>query len=115
MLKIFEGFAFDSIEASLSRFSISFIFLLPAFYCIRESNRHRNIANRHKSLELELAALNPFISNLEVTDQQLLKQKLTPQFFGGKDEAQKENIRIYSVFGGNWAKLLEKVFPPIMK
>ena len=69
--------------------------LLPAFYAIKESAKHRDAANRIQRIELELAALEPFISGLDEAKQKEIKANLTPKYFGlehGAIESGKDSV-----------------------
>ncbi len=75
---------------ALIRIIASAILIYPATYASKESNKHRVLENSNRKLELELAAINPFIETLNETKKQEIKEKLVEKFFGNNDFIEKE-------------------------
>jgi hypothetical protein len=51
-------------EMGLFRVGVSLALLLPAYYCARESAKHREAEKRNRRLHIELATLEPYLEKL---------------------------------------------------
>ncbi len=60
-------------EVALFRVAISLALIWPAYFCGSESRRHRQMENRNRRIELELASINPY---LELLDEAKAKEVL---------------------------------------
>lgn len=67
---------------SLTRIIAAGVLSYPATYAATESNKHRRQENYNRKIELELAAINPFIEILDESKKQLIKEKLVEKYFG---------------------------------
>lgn len=67
---------------SLTRIIAAGVLSYPATYAATESNKHRRQENYNRKIELELAAINPFIEILEEPKKQMIKEKLVEKYFG---------------------------------
>jgi hypothetical protein len=65
---------------------------LPGVYCAIESNRHRNVEQRNRRIELELASLNPFLANLKDEEQEKIVARLSDHYFGREPAPEKEEV-----------------------
>lgn len=54
---------------------------LPAFYAVRESNKHRATEQRYRKMQLELAAIDPYLELLDKEKREQIKLKLSERFF----------------------------------
>lgn len=62
-------------------------FLVPFWYCASESNKHMRISHRNKRMQMELAAMRPYLERLN--DAELSKKvmsEIAPKFFAGHDK-----------------------------
>ncbi len=66
----------------LVRLLYAFAITAPAWYTARESARHRTNADRARQTELELASIGPFIELLPEEKKVLIREQLTPLYFG---------------------------------
>lgn len=67
------------------RIALSLIVGAPATFCVTQAREHRSAERRNRSLELELASLNPFIADLPEEYQQAMKADLASRYFRGND------------------------------
>jgi hypothetical protein len=90
------GFAIAAFVATLTDTSLEWpkvagrIFVAATFgiataYAARQADKHRDAERRNRRLELELAALDPFIAPLEAKEQIEVKKKLVDKLFGQSD------------------------------
>lgn len=88
-------------ETTLIRFLAAILISIPATYLARESSHQRAEAVRSRRIEIELAALGPFIEPLDGNAKAELRKQLVETYFGrafDKDEgAEGEKITL----GGN--------------
>lgn len=75
----------------LTRLPISLVILLPAGYLISESSKHRNVQRRNKGIELELAALSPYLELFDDSKKQQIKEQLVGKYFVGYEQDNKEH------------------------
>ena len=57
----------------------------PATYAANESSKHRKQENYNRTIELELASINPFIEILDEKKKQEIKEKLVEKYFGNNN------------------------------
>ena len=78
-------FSQDSLEwhFALIRILATAVLIYPLTYLIQESNKHRNLQNMYRKIELELATLNPFIEFFDDSKKQEIREKLIEKYFSG--------------------------------
>lgn len=89
-----------SLETTLVRFLAAMLISIPATYLARESSHQRAEAVRSRRIEVELAALGPFIEPLDGPEKAELRKKLVETYFGrafDKDDSDHDSITL----GGN--------------
>lgn len=89
-----------NLETTLVRFLAAILISIPATYLARESSHQRAEAVRSRRIEVELAALGPFIEPLDGPEKAELRKNLVETYFGrafDKDEADNQTITL----GGN--------------
>lgn len=59
----------------------TFTLAIPAFYAVRESNKHRIAEHRYRKMQLELAAIDPYLELLDKEKREQIKVKLSERFF----------------------------------
>jgi len=59
----------------------TFTLAIPAFYAVRESNKHRITEHRYRKMQLELAAIDPYLELLEKDKREQIKVMLSERFF----------------------------------
>ncbi|MEX2398565.1 MAG: hypothetical protein WD432_00735, partial [Candidatus Saccharimonadales bacterium] len=72
--------------AILARYAIVLVLLVPAAYLANESRNHRRSADKNRRYQLELTALDPYISDLDKPTQAALKTELAKRYFGKDSE-----------------------------
>lgn len=65
----------------LIRAITTFTLAIPAFYAVRESNKHRLAEHRYRKMQLELAAIDPYLELIDKGKREEMKLKLTERFF----------------------------------
>lgn len=97
-------------EVALFRIAVSLTLIAPAWYCARESTRHRRVENRNRRIELELAAINPFLESLPIEKSQAVIERLAGLYFGhaNRDEAANDDGRIVEVKAGDVMDIVER-------
>lgn len=78
-------------QKSVLRILGASILIYPASYLARESEKHRKIENINRRLEIELAAINPFIEMLDDTKKQEIKVSLVDKYFGNENQSTELN------------------------
>lgn len=68
-------------KISLIRIFSAALFIYPAQYAANQSNKHRELENYNRKMELDLAAINPFIELLDEAKKKEIKEKLTERYF----------------------------------
>jgi hypothetical protein len=89
----------------------TFTLALPAFYAVRESNKHRITESRYRRMQLELAAIDPYLELLEKSQRDEIKTKLSERFFAQpelKDETR-------NVDAGSLLDILKQVLLTLVK
>ena len=74
--------ASHDLQASILRIVLGLAFAAPAAYVAYESARHRANEIRARKVELELAALGPFMVKMPELKQIEVREKLVERFFG---------------------------------
>jgi hypothetical protein len=71
-------------QMGLFRIGVGLALLAPAYYCTRESSKHREAEKRNRRLQIELATIEPYLENLnDVAERQaIFKQKAEGYFLG---------------------------------
>lgn len=71
-------------EMALFRVGVGLAFLVPAYYCGRESAKHREAEKRNRRLQIELATIEPYLEKLhdDPTMREILKEKANSYFMG---------------------------------
>lgn len=88
----------------------------PATYAARESSRHRRLETLNRRLELELAALSPFIEMLPDEKKREIKAKLVEKYFGNNDETIESSNKIDEELSlSGFEKILKAIIPFIKK
>lgn len=64
------------------RTSFSALVLIPGFYCAKESTKHMQSEIRHRKIALEMAALDPYLSQLEEAKRKEILAKKVDDYFG---------------------------------
>jgi len=72
------------ILAAIRSFTI-LVISIPAFYAARESSKHKELCRHYRKMQLELAAIDPFLLELDDVDKKELKKNLTERLFGMPD------------------------------
>lgn len=66
------------------RLSLGFAFVIPGIFCASESSRHWNQEKHNRRIALEMAALTPFIGQLDEVKQREIIEKKADEYFGRK-------------------------------
>lgn len=82
-----------------------------AWYCGKESARHRTNEERNRRIELELAALSPYLHQLPEDKAILVRESLTAKYFGNESTGQLENSESL----GTMLRTLSKNLEPIIE
>lgn len=71
-------------EMGLFRVGVGLALLVPAYYCARESAKHREAEKRNRRLQIELATIEPFLEKLndDAAMREILKTKANSYFMG---------------------------------
>ena len=71
-------------EMGLFRVGVGMALLIPAYYCVKESAKHREAEKRNRRLQIELATIEPYLEKLNnpVEMQAILKSKADSYFMG---------------------------------
>lgn len=105
-------------EVGLFRLLGVLTFSIPGWYCARESIRHRMIEQHNRRIELELAALSPYLATLTDDERKRIVTELSGRYFG-RDGVQDDGSVV--PFPGNrdvnrvvrWIERLLKAVKPI--
>lgn len=90
-LKVDTALAWQEIWRNmLTRLPVSLVIFIPAGYLISESSKHRSVQRENKKIELELAALPPYLELFNDGKKQDIKEQLVPKYFVGHDQEDKE-------------------------
>lgn len=74
----------------LLRIPVSLVILAPAIYLASEASKHRELEVENKRIELELAALNPFLEFFDADEKQKVKERLVKNYFVGHVDREKK-------------------------
>ena len=71
-------------EMGLFRVGVGMALLIPAYYCAKESTKHREAEKRNRRLQIELATIEPYLEKLNSPQemQEILKEKANSYFMG---------------------------------
>ncbi|GIV44043.1 MAG: hypothetical protein KatS3mg035_1166 [Bacteroidia bacterium] len=83
---IYLGYTVNNIShyewhISLLRILSTALFIYPAQYAANQSSKHREQEIFNKKMELDLAAINPFIELFDEKKKQEIKEKLVEKYF----------------------------------
>jgi hypothetical protein len=73
------------VAQSIRRVALLALAVTPAWVALRLSRGHRDLEGRYRSMELELASLNPYLALLPRELQQAVKAELAARYFAGGD------------------------------
>lgn len=98
-------------ENALFRVAVGLVFFAPAWYCGRESSRHRKVEHRNRRLELEFATINPYLETLGEDEAKAIITELAPRYFGVDQESGEEDVPpgLKSLRGDQLLKIVEAV------
>jgi hypothetical protein len=89
----------------------TFTLAIPAFYAVRESNKHRVTERRYRKMQLELAAIDPYLALLEKDKREQIKLSLSERFF-----AQPEVSDVTpDVYTGSLLDIIKQVITTLLK
>lgn len=110
-----SGEQFDPYK-SLLRILAAAVLTYPAVYASRESTRHRNLETQNRNLELELAAIGPFIELLPEDQKQEIKADLVKKYFGRDSNVEKDKSESSDeVSVSALEKILKTILPYLKK
>ena len=89
----------------------TFTLAIPAFYAVRESNKHRIAEYRYRKMQLELAAVDPYLELLDKTMRDQIKQKLSEKFFAQPEAKDDTN----NVDAGSLLDILKQIVLTLVK
>lgn len=92
LLELFHApvdFKFDWYKI-LYRIPTSIIVFIPAFYMAREASRHRTVEVENKRMELELAALTPYLELFDDEKKNKIKEELVKNYFIGHSQQERK-------------------------
>ena len=71
-------------EMGLFRVGVGLALLVPAYYCARESAKHREAEKRNRRLQIELATIEPYLEKIndDPAMREILKKKADSYFMG---------------------------------
>ena len=71
-------------EMGLFRVGVGMALLIPAYYCAKESSKHREAERRNRRLQIELATIEPYLEKLDSPEEMkaILKEKANSYFMG---------------------------------
>lgn len=76
----------------ITKFISLSIFLIPAFYMIKESSKHREQENKNKRISLTLISINSYLSDTNEETKQLVKSTLAREMFSEKESTSSNHI-----------------------
>jgi hypothetical protein len=100
-------------HAIFFRLSIGFAFLIPGFYCAKESARHWSAEKHNRRLSLELAGLDSFLYKLDEAERRMVLKEKANEYFG-RGSAQPESgdaadLKDVRIRGDQIFKLAEQI------
>lgn len=75
--------------------------LLPALYCTKEAEKHRQRERINRKFELELTAIDPYLESLPVEKRHALKEQLAVKFFAQPETVStddKDSVSVASIW-----------------
>lgn len=71
-------------EMGVFRVGVGLALLVPAYYCAKESTKHREAEKRNRRLQIELATIEPYLEKLndDPAMREILKKKADSYFMG---------------------------------
>jgi len=100
------------------RLSLGFAFLIPGFYCAKESSRHWTAEKQNRRISLELAALDPFLVKLDEEKRKGVIEKMAGEYFGAKSpqEESEDSISLKDIhFSGRQLAAIAKEIVKILR
>lgn len=94
---------------TLLRLLTSGLFTIPATYAAKESAKHRRLESQYRRVQLDLAALDPFIELLPEEKKQELKSEITQRVFGRSYEGDLRNRDEDEVSAPTFLSLVERL------
>lgn len=95
------------------RISLGAAFLIPGIYCAKEASRHWDAEKHNRRITLELAALDPFLVNLDEPKRKEIIEKKADEYFGRNtvpdDEEGGKMLKEISVRGDQLLKIVEHI------
>ena len=97
-------------EMGLFRVGVGLALLLPAYYCARESAKHREAEKRNRRLHIELATLEPYLEKLndEPTMREILKVKAN-SYFMGQLPIEPDDDKDATISGKEWQRREDQI------
>ena len=97
---------------SLLRILSITLFIYPAQYAANQSKIHREQEIYNKKMELDLAAINPFIELFDEKKKQEIKEKLVEKYFGNNAINKTESdipITVYEKFTNQFISIIKSI------
>lgn len=95
------------------RFGSGVALLIPAIYCARESARPWRNESKHRRISLELAAIEPYLSQMDEVDRKkAYSEKVNDYFVGHSDQIDpddKDSLRNLNLNVNQFLKLAGKI------
>lgn len=97
-------------EQTLYRLPTVLVIFIPAFYLAREAAQHRKVEVENKRIQLELAALNPFIAQFDAREQFEMRKQLLAHYFIGHSVLNRDETgdKYRELFDGLAPRLFDK-------
>jgi len=114
---VLENKPFDW-KGILFRIPTSIIVFIPAFYLAREASKHRDVEVENKRIELELAALSPYLELFSNEEKNKIKQELVGNYFIGHNhniDFLKENDEKTKWLSQTLPEIIEKVLDKVLE
>lgn len=96
-LYLVSNFSEISSMEYLQRSSSILVFLLPAFYLIKESSKHRNQETKNMRISLILRSLNSYLADTSSSTKDLIKATLAKEMFSDKESTSTSNMETISM------------------
>ncbi|WP_164561690.1 hypothetical protein [Nitratidesulfovibrio vulgaris] len=109
VLHMFSGHTLTWYEVFF-RWSCALLALIPAGYFMAESSKHRNNANMNRKIEVDLASMPPYISDMPEEIKNTIKKECASRVFGPNPIQQNDDSckSIVSTIANGISELLEK-------
>ena len=107
-----EGFRW---EMGLFRVGVGMALLIPAYYCAKESTKHREAEKRNRRLQIELATLEPYLEKIgdPMEMKAIIKEKANSYFMGQVPREPDDDVES-RITGKEW-KRREEQFMEMVK